>query len=64
MLMKPIMEHADHEGLPIFLETHDATNKPIYEHFQFETVRHEKIPNSEVNHWAMIRNPQQCARAV
>jgi GNAT superfamily N-acetyltransferase len=58
-LMRPIMERADREGLPIYLETHDPSNFPVYEHYQFETVRHEVIPDSEVNHWAMIRSPQQ-----
>lgn len=57
MLMRPMMEHSDHEGLPIFLETHDASNMPIYEYLGFETARHEVIPDSNVDHWAMMRNP-------
>ena len=58
MLMKPMMEYADSEGLPIFLETHDAANMVVYRHYRFETVGHKKVPGSEVDHWIMIRNPQ------
>lgn len=57
-LMRPMMERADGEGQPIFLETHDESNIPIYQRYQFETRRHDKIPGSDVNHWTMIRTPQ------
>ncbi len=56
-LMRPMMARADREGQPIFLETHDESYLPVYRHYQFETIRHEKIPGSNVNHWAMIRTP-------
>ena len=52
------MDRADSECQPIFLETHDEANIPVYPHHQFEIIRHEKIPGSDVNHWAMNRNPQ------
>ena len=57
-LMKPMMAIADSKGQQIYLETHDELNIPIYKHYQFEIVRHEKIPGSNLNHWAMIRDPQ------
>ena len=57
-LMRPMMAHADSEEKPIYLETHDESNLSVYRHYQFETIRHEKIPGSDVNHWAMIRTPQ------
>ncbi len=57
-LMRPMMAHADREGQPIFLETHDEFNLPVYQHYQFEVNKHEKIPGSDVNHWTMIRTPQ------
>ena len=57
-LMRPMMDRADSECQPLFLETHDEANIPVYQHHQFEIIRHEKIPGSDVNHWAMIRNPQ------
>jgi ribosomal protein S18 acetylase RimI-like enzyme len=57
-LMRPMMSQADSEGQPIFLETHDETNIPIYQRYQFETKTHDKIPGSDVNHWTMIRTPQ------
>ena len=57
-LMKPILAYADSEEKSIFLETHDETNLPVYQHYHFETIRHEKIPDSDVNHWTMIRTPQ------
>jgi hypothetical protein len=53
-----MMAQADSEGQPIFLETHDETNIPIYQRYQFEIKRHDKIPGSDVNHWTMIRTPQ------
>jgi predicted GNAT family N-acyltransferase len=57
-LMRPMMEKADQKSHAIFLETHDESNIPVYQHYGFETVRHEKIPGSTVDHWAMIRDPQ------
>ena len=54
-LMKPILNRADRENLPIYLETHDQTNIPLYKHFQFEIAEHKTIPGSNVNHWTMIR---------
>lgn len=54
-LLKPMLERAKRNNLPVYLETHDKSNIPIYEHFGFKIQAHEIIPNSNVDLWPMIK---------
>jgi GNAT superfamily N-acetyltransferase len=54
-LLKPMLDKAGRNNLPVYLETHDEENIPIYEHFGFKIVTHELIPNSKVDLWPMIK---------
>ena len=54
-LVKPILERADREGLPCYLETHAEKNVALYEHFGFRVVEEGIIPGSDVKSWAMMR---------
>ena len=54
-LLKPMLARADKEGLPCYLETHDAKNVTLYEHFGFRVGEEGLIPGSNVHSWAMVR---------
>jgi hypothetical protein len=48
----------DKEHLPCYLSTQNERNVPIYMHFGFKIIEENKIPGSEVNTWAMLRDFQ------
>jgi GNAT superfamily N-acetyltransferase len=54
-LLKPMLERADKEGLPCFLETQAEKNVKLYEHFGFGVAEEDKIPGGDVMSWAMVR---------
>jgi GNAT superfamily N-acetyltransferase len=54
-LLKPMMEIADRDGLPCFLETQQPRNVSLYGHFGFLIVEEGTIPMSDVYSWAMVR---------
>ncbi|MHA1916880.1 MAG: GNAT family N-acetyltransferase [Candidatus Ranarchaeia archaeon] len=56
-LLKPMLARIDKERLPIYLETHDKKNIPLYEHFGFKVIEKAKIPGSDITNWAMLRTP-------
>ena len=56
-LIKSILRQMDRDRLPCYLETHDPAILPIYRHYGFHTVHADRVPGTEVNHWAMLRNP-------
>jgi GNAT superfamily N-acetyltransferase len=45
----------DKENMPAYLETHDRENIPIYQHFGFQIVEEEIVPDTDVFHYAMLR---------
>ncbi len=57
VLMRPILERIHSEGLPCFLETLDEKNVSLYEHFGFEIIYKETIPEIELTNWGMVRSP-------
>jgi ribosomal protein S18 acetylase RimI-like enzyme len=56
-LMRPMLDRIQSEGLPCFLETTDEKNVSLYEHFGFEVIFKEKIPETELTNWGMVRSP-------
>lgn len=58
-MLDPFLGYFDEIGSTVYLETHSATNVPLYEHFGFEVVETGKLPNTNVTHFAMIRTPKQ-----
>jgi ribosomal protein S18 acetylase RimI-like enzyme len=54
-LLKPMLEIADRDGLPCFLETQQPRNVSLYGHFGFLIVEEGTIPMSDVYSWAMVR---------
>jgi GNAT superfamily N-acetyltransferase len=57
-LLKPFIEKADAEKMPIYLETHDERNVDYYQRMDFQLVATSKIPKSEVPIWCMVREPE------
>jgi GNAT superfamily N-acetyltransferase len=56
-LVTPILQRADQEDLPCYLETFVAANVPFYEHRGFQVVEAGVEPQSQVAFWAMKRDP-------
>jgi len=54
-LIKPILEKASQEKVDVYLETQNVNNVAIYEKYGFKLIHSEKICNSEVNHYCMIK---------
>ncbi len=56
-LMRAVMEQADSEGRPCWLETQAEKNVAIYRHLGFEVVEEGMIPGGTVKSWGMLRTP-------
>ena len=56
-LMRPVLEKADAENLPVYLETHDEKNVPYYQKFGFEMIHKTSIPKYKLPIWCMVREP-------
>jgi len=54
-LVEPVLEAAEREGLPCYLETNSEANVPFYEALGFEVVEENAIPGTNVGHWAMLK---------
>ena len=57
-LIRPMLDEADRDGLPCYLETAESSNVGIYEHLGFEIKREGKVEDSNVSLWTMIRQPR------
>ena len=57
-LLRPVIEKADAEKMPIYLETHDERNVNYYQRMDFKLVCTDKIPKYEVPIWCMVREPK------
>ena len=58
LLIRAMLKRIDNEKLPCCLETQNPINVEIYKRFDFEVVTEEKIPNSELPHFVMVRQPK------
>lgn len=57
-LMRPMLGFCDDERMVAFLETNKEFNVGIYRHYGFELKSEERIPETTVMHYAMVRNPK------
>ena len=57
-LIRPMLERADAEGLPCYLETFQPRNVPLYQKHGFKITIEEVEPNSGVRGWAFLREPR------
>ena len=57
-LMKPMLQFCDDEGMVAYLETNKQSNVGLYCHYGFNLMKEERIPKSDVIHYAMVRQPR------
>jgi GNAT superfamily N-acetyltransferase len=60
-LLAPVLQRADHERLPCYLETFVPENVPFYEHLGFRVAETGAEPLSRIPFWAMRRRPIRAA---
>lgn len=54
-LIKPMLAKIDDKHMPCYLETHEAQNVAIYQHYGFKIVQEGTVPQLGLRHWAMLR---------
>lgn len=57
LMIRTMLNRIDNEKLPSLLETQNPVNVEIYKRFGFEVVATETIPDTEIPHWVMVRQP-------
>jgi GNAT superfamily N-acetyltransferase len=57
-LLAPVLQQADKEGIPCYLETFRARNVTFYQHHGFHITESGIEPQSQISYWAMRREPQ------
>lgn len=57
-VMQPMLNFFDATGQSCYLETNKDGNIAMYEHFGFELMEKGYIPNTDVVHYAMRREPK------
>lgn len=55
-LVQPILEQADRQRMPAFLETENETNLSFYERCGFVTTAAGFVPEATVQVWSMLRH--------
>ena len=58
-LMQPVLERADREQRPAYLETATGRNVLLYERQGFSVVEELTLPGTDVHGWLMRRIPRQ-----
>lgn len=58
LLIRSMLSRIDDEKLPCLLETQNPTNVEIYKRFGFDVVAKEMIPDTDIPHWVMVRQPK------
>lgn len=57
-LMRPMLERADAEGLPCYLDTHQEANVRLYERHGFHVAERAEVPGHSVPVYGMVRPPR------
>lgn len=58
LLLQPILNQADREKLPCYLETSTEGGVRFYKRLGFEVVRTGGLPEANIKFWTMMRSPQ------
>ncbi len=58
LMIRTMLSRIDDEKLPCLLETQNPTNVEIYKRFGFEVVAKDMIPDTDIPHWVMVRQPK------
>jgi ribosomal protein S18 acetylase RimI-like enzyme len=57
-LMYPFLEMADKQKAPVYIDTNNSANIPVYEHYGFKCVGEQLVPGTGVTIWALCRRPE------
>jgi ribosomal protein S18 acetylase RimI-like enzyme len=57
-LMRPMLTYLDDQKIPAYLETQNKRNVEMYQHWGFGLLREEKLPETELKLYLMLRKPQ------
>ncbi len=57
-LMRPMLERADRDGIPCWLDTHQKTNVRLYGRHGFAVVECAAIPGHPIPIYGMLRRPR------
>lgn len=57
-LMAPVLERADQEGMPAYLESSKEKNLPLYQRNGFEVIERVDLPRGGPSAWLMWREPR------
>ncbi len=55
VLLQPVLEKADADGTPCFVNTHSSKNVPFYERFGFSLVHQSPIRGTDITVYSMRR---------
>lgn len=55
-LLRSVLDRLDRQGLPCCLDTENAVNLPIYEHFGFRVLESSPIPGTDCTVWLLFRS--------
>lgn len=58
-LLRPMLYFCDQEQMKCYLETNKEGNVSLYEHYGFTLEEKDKVPKSDVWHYAMTRQPKE-----
>jgi GNAT superfamily N-acetyltransferase len=56
-LIGPVLERADADGVPCYLETEKEINVAFYRRHGFEVIVGDAIPDGGPRYWTMVRTP-------
>ncbi|HNX74007.1 MAG TPA: GNAT family N-acetyltransferase [Spirochaetales bacterium] len=54
-LLRPVLQEATARREPVFLETHNSANLPLYEHLGFAVIDQTVLRDSGLVHYCMVR---------
>ena len=54
-LIRPALDIFERNNIPIYLETHKATNMEIYRHYGFEVISVSEIPRTTITQYSLLR---------
>jgi ribosomal protein S18 acetylase RimI-like enzyme len=56
-LLQPLLDKADAQKMPVYLETHDENNVAYYQKHRFDLIHSDRIPKFDLPIWCMLREP-------
>ena len=56
-LIRPMLDRLDRKKIPCYLNTQNEKNISLYEHFGFRVIDQLTLPDSNILHTAMLRDP-------